>query len=105
MALFEAIRDLPYATDGAHDDAGPARRGRGDCLALLGCATRRVRWRCHLPDQPPAAALLPSREDIHSAAEVWIGGRWVLIDATHDPPLVRGGLTVADWDGRGAMTR
>lgn len=112
VALFGAIRDLPYATDGAHNAAGLARHGRGDCLAksdllardlaLLGRATRRVRWRYHLPDQPPAVALLPSREDIHSAVEVCIGGRWVLIDATHDPPLARGGLTVADWDGLGA---
>ena len=82
---------------------------RGNCLAkadlltqglrLLGEEARRVRWRYQLPAQPPEVALLPSRDDIHTAVEVSIGGRWVLVDATHDPPLARGGFVVTQWDG------
>lgn len=108
-ALFTAVRDLPYATNAAADAAALVRLGRGNCLAkanllaqglrLLACDARRVRWRYHLPAQPPEVALLPSRDDIHTAVEVNVGGRWLLVDATHDPPLARGGLVVGDWDG------
>lgn len=39
-------------------------------------------------------------EDIHSAVEIDLGGTWVLVDATQDRPLRRGGLSVAEWDGQ-----
>jgi hypothetical protein len=32
-ACYYAVRDLPYALDGAHDAAGLLVQGRGDCLA------------------------------------------------------------------------
>ncbi|MFC5828770.1 transglutaminase domain-containing protein [Nonomuraea insulae] len=109
IALFLAVRDVPYATDGAHDAETLMTVGRGDCLAksaylieglrALGHQVRRVRWLYHLPDRPAEVRLLPSREDVHSAAEVLIDGRWTLVDATHDPPLAAAGLAVADWDG------
>ncbi|WP_055530171.1 transglutaminase-like domain-containing protein [Streptomyces graminilatus] len=111
LRLFEAVRAVPYATDGAHDAENLMASGRGDCLAKsaylttgfrrLGYPARRVRWLYLLPDQPPEVSLLPSREDVHSAAEVLIDGRWVLVDATHDPALAPAGLTVAAWDGVG----
>ncbi|MGP3912993.1 transglutaminase domain-containing protein [Nonomuraea sp. 10N515B] len=109
IALFLAVRNVPYATDGAHDASTLMTFGRGDCLAksayliegflALGYQARRVRWLYHLPDQPTEVWLLPSREDVHSAAEVLINGRWTLVDATHDPPLAAAGLAVAEWDG------
>jgi len=108
-AVFAAVRDLPYATDAAADAATLVRTGRGNCVAkadlltyglrLLGDDARRVRWRYQLPAWPPEVGLLPSRDDLHTAIEVAIAGRWVLVDATHDPPLARGGLVVGDWDG------
>ncbi|MFD7924006.1 transglutaminase domain-containing protein [Streptomyces sp. NPDC059740] len=111
LRLFEAVRAVPYGTDGAHDAESLMGIGRGDCLAKsayltagfrrLGFPARRVRWLYLLPDQPPEVRLLPSREDVHSATEVLIGGRWVLVDATHDPALAPAGLTVAAWDGVG----
>ncbi|TDC08061.1 hypothetical protein E1267_11340 [Nonomuraea longispora] len=109
IALFLAVRDVPYATDGAHDADTLMTLGRGDCLAkaaylirgfrALGYPARRVRWLYYLPDRPAEVRLLPSREDVHSAVEVLIEGRWTLVDATHDPPLAAAGLTVAEWDG------
>ncbi|MEV0623687.1 transglutaminase family protein [Nonomuraea sp. NPDC050404] len=109
IALFLAVRNVPYATDGAHDADTLMTLGRGDCLAksayliegfrALGYQARRVRWLYHLPDRPAEVRLLPSREDVHSAVEVLIEGRWTLVDATHDPPLAAAGLTVAEWDG------
>jgi hypothetical protein len=110
LQLFRHVRAVPYATDGAHDAASLLSVGRGDCLAKsaflaremkrLGLEVRRVRWLYLLLPWPPEVGLLPSREDVHTAVEVWLGRRWVLIDATHDPPLAAAGLTVADWDGR-----
>ncbi|UBU16439.1 transglutaminase domain-containing protein [Nonomuraea gerenzanensis] len=109
IALFLAVRDVPYATDGAHDADTLMTLGRGDCLAksaylirgflALGYLARRVRWLYHLPDRPAEVRLLPSREDVHSAVEVLIEDRWTLVDATHDPPLTAAGLAVAEWDG------
>jgi transglutaminase-like putative cysteine protease len=109
IALFLAVRNVPYATDGAHDAETLMTAGRGDCLAksayliegfgALGHQARRVRWLYHLPDRPAEVLLLPSREDVHSAAEVLIDGRWTLVDATHDPLLAAAGLTVAEWNG------
>lgn len=108
-AVFVAVRGLPYATNAAADAATLVRLGRGNCLAkadlltrglrLLGDDVRRVRWRYQLPAWPPEVGLLPSRDDIHTAVEVAIAGHWVLVDATHDPPLARGGFVVSDWDG------
>lgn len=107
--LFERIKKLPYATDAAHSAQMLAAVGRGDCLAKsealvegfkeLGYPARRVRWLYELPGMPRAVELLGTRLDVHSAVEVRIGDRWILTDATHDPPLVRAGLMVAHWDG------
>jgi hypothetical protein len=36
---------------------------------------------------------------LHRAVEVQVGGRWLLVDATHDSALAAGGLTIAEWDG------
>ncbi|MCM2390748.1 hypothetical protein [Streptomyces albipurpureus] len=62
VRLFERVRAVPYATDGAHAAAELVTVGRGDCLAKSaylvdgfrapGCPARRVRWLYHLPDQP-----------------------------------------------------
>ncbi|TMR22480.1 hypothetical protein ETD86_11585 [Nonomuraea turkmeniaca] len=110
IALFLTVRNVPYATDGAHDAEALMSVGRGDCLAksaylisgfrALGYQARRVRWLYHLPDQPAEVWSLISREDVHTAAEVLIECRWRLVDATHDPGLASAGLVVAEWDGR-----
>ncbi|MEV4571524.1 transglutaminase domain-containing protein [Nonomuraea sp. NPDC049419] len=102
IALFLAVRNVPYATDGAHDAETLMTIGRGDCLAksaylieglrTLGHQVRRVRWLYHLPDRPAEVQLLPSGEDVHAAAKVLVDGRWVLVDATHDPPLAAAGV-------------
>lgn len=111
VALFRAVRDLPYATNGAHDAAGLVEQRRGSCLAKadllawglaqLACETRLVRWLSILPPEPSEVDLLPSRDDIHTAVEARVtrGASWILVDATHDLPLATGGLTVAEWDG------
>ena len=109
ILAFERVRDLPYAIDGGHDGDELLAMGRGDCLAKadllardltsLGQEVRLVRFGYLLPDVVPQAARLPERSDLHRAVQVRRGDRWVLVDATHDPPLARGGLTVGKWDG------
>jgi transglutaminase-like putative cysteine protease len=108
VRAFGAVRDLPYATNAAHDADALRVVGRGDCLAKsallieelerLGLCARRVRLRYLLPRKPVEVRLLPSRYDMHSAVQVRLGERWTLLDATHDP-LLSAELTVADWDG------
>jgi hypothetical protein len=112
VAIFDEVRDLPYAIDAAHDASTLERAGAGDCLsksALLatrladvGVRTRLVRWRYLLPAVVPEALALPSRLDVHRAVQVHLDGRWLLVDATLDPALAAGGLVVSDWDGAGA---
>ncbi|MFD3978244.1 hypothetical protein ACFWR6_06625 [Streptomyces griseus] len=112
IALFTAVRNVPYGTDGAHTADDLFRTNRGDCLAKadalargftrLGYQVRRVRWPYLLPPQPPEVALLPSRRDVHTATEVLLHGSWALVDATHDPALSALGLTVSEWDGQGS---
>ncbi|MER7050298.1 transglutaminase domain-containing protein [Streptomyces jumonjinensis] len=95
LRLFERVQAVPYATDGAHTAAELVAFGRGDCLAksaylvdgfrALGCPARRVWWLYRLPPHPPEVRLLVSREDVHSAAEVLIGGRWT----SWMPPTIR----------------
>ncbi|MFJ4342613.1 transglutaminase domain-containing protein [Streptomyces sp. NPDC088915] len=114
IRLFERVRAIPYATDGAHDAASLLTEGRGDCVAKadylvthlpnIGVPARRVRWLYHLPPEPAEVNLLISREDVHTAVEAQVDGRWVLVDATHDPALGAIGLTVAEWDGHTATT-
>lgn len=110
VACFYAVRDLPYALDGAHHAADLALQGRGDCLAKselmrlaaqnLGIAARYVCWPYLLPAVVPEVAQLPSRLDVHRAVQVHVGGSWILADATHHPGLRRTPLAVSDWDGR-----
>jgi transglutaminase-like putative cysteine protease len=109
VACFYAVRDLPYALDGAHDADGLLSQGRGDCLAkselmrlaaqLLGITARYVCWLYLLPDVVPEVAELPSRLDVHRTVQVRVGDTWVLADATHHPGLRHTALTVSDWDG------
>jgi transglutaminase-like putative cysteine protease len=110
VAAWRAVRDLPYALDGAHDAEGLLAVGRGDCLAkselmklaaeALGMTARYVCWLYLLPDVVPEVADLPSRLDVHRAVQVRIGARWILADATHHPGLRGTPLAVSDWDGR-----
>lgn len=110
VACFYAVRDLPYALDGAHDAAGLLDERRGDCMAKsellklaadeLGVPARFVRWRYLLPEVVAEVAELPSRLDVHRAVQVNAGQQWLLADATHHRMLRHTPLVVSEWDGR-----
>lgn len=103
------VRDLPYATDAAHDAPGLLRLGRGDCVAkanLLATSLRAchadvrfVSWEYRLPRLVPSVEMLAFDTDVHTSVQVRIAGAWVLADPTHDGPLAALDLTVGSWDG------
>jgi len=121
VAIFERIRDIPYAVIPQINDSERypdiISLGKGSCMPkhLLLCNMYRrlgltvlyavypFRWDELEIDYPPklkklAKAMPPSH---HLACKVDIDGRLVLVDATLDPPLETLGLPVnKEWDGK-----
>ena len=120
IGIFEGIRDIPYAiipelnTPSRCEDI--LRIGRGSCSPkhfLMGKMYGRLgidvlyivypfRWDEVEVDFPPSLKRL-SREmplSYHLACLVDVGGRFVLVDATLDPPLEKIGLPINRWNGR-----
>jgi hypothetical protein len=127
IAIFLHIRDIPYeiSTDpGFHNPAtAPGlllQRGRGSCAPkhyLLSDMYRKMNinvvfatfpflWNDPGILYPPGLRLLAARLPVayHLACRVQIGCRWVLVDATWDPPLQHAGFPVnGHWDGFSEM--
>jgi hypothetical protein len=121
ISIFGHIRDIPYSLAVPHTDPVTAMDqllvlGRGSCGPkhyLLAEMYRRLRldivyatfafsWNDPGLRYPPALRALAAHIPVthHLACRVHIGGRWVLVDATWDPPLARGGFPVNEhWDG------
>lgn len=122
VSVFERIRDIPYAlapelVDPLLGPPGILRKGEGSCsprhfllgrmFEMLDMPLRYVTYTCELIDQgiamPPRladlAASLPL--EYHVNCDALIDGRWVMVDATWDPPLERADFPVnMTWDGR-----
>ena len=122
ISVFTHIRDIPYSVSSV-PMSNPLtsaeqllKAGKGSCgpkhylLAEMFrklnlnvvYATIAFSWNdpdLHYPsDLRKLAARLPLA--YHLACRVQIGCRWVLVDATWDPPLVRGGFLInGPWDG------
>lgn len=125
ISIFEHIRDIPYVIDtepGLHDpQRGPElllASGCGSCapkhhlLAMMYrmlnvsvvYATFPFLWNDPDIRYPPHLRELATGLPVayHLACRVQAGCRWVLVDATWDPPLERAGFPVnLDWDGCG----
>ncbi|MGD0079498.1 MAG: hypothetical protein ABSB80_02470 [Methanoregula sp.] len=121
IAIFEHIRDIPYSLEVPMTDPGTApeqmlRLGKGYCgpkhflLAEmykkmgLNVVFATIAFVWNDPDfhYPPELRALTTRLPVahHLACRVQIGWRWVLVDATWDPPLKKGGFPVNEnWDG------
>jgi len=121
IAVFEHIRDIPYSLAVPMNDAKAAPEqilslGRGYCGPkhyLLAAMYRKLGldvvyatfpflW--NNPDirYPPELRRLAATMPVayHLACRVRINSRWVLVDATWDSPLSRGGFPVnGHWDG------
>lgn len=121
VSVFEHIRDIPYAIvpelrDPVRGPSGILKTGKGSCQPkhyLLGrlftnldipvkYITFPFKWSdCGIkfpPDIKEIAAKLPPA--YHLACRAYINNKWVLVDATYDIPLKKGGFTVNEsWDG------
>ena len=121
IAVFEHIRDIPYAIvpelrDPKRGPCGILEYNKGSCqpkhylLALLfkemgiivKYATYPFKWK-DCPIKYPAEIKeivnnLPSA--YHLAAKAYLNNKWVLVDATNDLLLKKGGFPVNEkWDG------
>jgi hypothetical protein len=125
ISVFTHIRDIPYSVSVPGSPPKTLaeqllRAGKGSCgpkhyllaemFRLLNLnvvyATIAFSWNdpdLHYPsDLRNLAARLPSA--YHISCRVQIGCRWVLVDATWDPPLARGGFPInGPWDGYSEM--
>ncbi|OGO01435.1 MAG: hypothetical protein A2Y72_04530 [Chloroflexi bacterium RBG_13_53_26] len=120
VAIFEKIRDMPYAVvpelNDAHRYVEILTLGKGSCTPkhfLLCSMYQRLglsvlyavypfRWaEVELPYPPRLRRLAEALPmSYHLACRVEIEGRLVLVDATLDPALEQMGLPVnKDWDG------
>jgi hypothetical protein len=121
ISIFEHIRDIPYSLTVSLSDpvSGPEemlRIGRGYCGPkhhLLAEMYRKLNlnvvyatfpflWNDPDLHYPPRLRELAAGVPVshHLACRVQIGPRWVLVDATWDPPLARAGFPVnMHWDG------
>jgi hypothetical protein len=121
ISVFEHIRDIPYSLAVPMRDPGTAAEqllllGKGYCGPkhyLLAEMYRNLRlevvfatfpflWNDpdlrYPPELRALAAIMPVAH--HLACRVRINDRWVLVDATWDRPLEKGGFPVNDhWDG------
>jgi transglutaminase-like putative cysteine protease len=121
IAIFEHIRDIPYAiVEGlGHPIQGPARmltQNRGYCepkhilmyamYQRLGIAVKYAtypfRWSAQDLDYPSKLKNLADKVQMghHLACKAHINGKWILVDATWDLPLKKLGFPVNEsWDG------
>jgi len=121
IAVFEHIRDIPYAIvpefrDPAAGPAGLIKENKGSCqpkhyliAQLFGkldipikLVTYVFRWGDSEIKFPDNLKQLLDRMPVsyHLACKANLNGRWVLSDATYDPPLEKAGFPVTKkWDG------
>lgn len=125
ISIFTHIRNIPYSLSLPIPDPQTSMEhllitGKGSCGPkhyLLAEMFRRlnlntvyatIAFSWNDPDlhYPPDLRDLAARLSIahHLACRVQVGCRWVLVDATWDPPLAKGGFPINDhWDGYSEM--
>lgn len=109
VEIYESVRNLPYDTAAAHDAASLREQGRGNCVAKadlfaeelsdVGVECRLISWEYKMPVLVDVQQDLPFDSDVHTAVQVLLSGKWILVDATHDPALAALGLAMGHWDG------
>ena len=121
VSVFEHVRDIPYTLiqeliDPQKGPVGILKRNGGSCSPkhyLLGrmfeqlgiptkYATYPFRWGDAEVDYPGRVRSLAEQMPLgyHLACKAYLGERWILVDATWDPPLARIGCPINErWDG------
>jgi hypothetical protein len=125
VSIFEHIRDIPYSLSVPIADTITSPEellvaGKGSCGPkhyLLAEMFRKmnmsvvyatIAFSWNDPDlrYPPGLRKLAGKLPVayHIACRVQVGCRWILVDATWDPPLAKAGFPVNDhWDGYSEM--
>lgn len=121
IALFEAVRDIPYRYPASRDPVEVLQHGSGSCSGkhyllgelyrLLGLRVRHMICTHRFNESPivfppPMQDILRKNEivDLHDYLQVAIDDEWVDIDATWPRGLREFGFPVnEEWDGRSAM--
>jgi len=121
VSIFEHIRDIPYSlsvpiTDSKTSPEDVLIAGKGSCgpkhyllaemfrklnLSVV-FATIAFSWNDPDLRYPPGLRELAAKLPVayHLACRMQVGCRWILVDATWDPPLAKAGFPVNDhWDG------
>ncbi len=120
ISIFEHIRDIPYSLDLPPQGSSAIEQLLSDWQGACGAkhylladmfrrldlavvfATFAFSWNDPEIRYPPPLRGLVARLPVihHLACRVRIGCRWVLVDATWDPPLAKAGFPVnLNWDG------
>ena len=120
IKIFEKIRDIPYAVipefiDPERGPVGILTKNNGSCSPkhfLLGIMYRKLEipikyvsypfyWGELDADAPLNVRKLADEMPLgyHVACKAYINERWMLIDATWDPPMKKVGFPVNEWDG------
>ena len=121
ISIFNRIRDIPYSVipeirNPVNGPQGLLKRMKGSCspkhflfgrmLEMLQIPVKYVSYPFSWNVKPAAypgelrklAEVVPI--EYHLACKARIEDRWVVVDATWDPPLAHGGFPVnEDWDG------
>ncbi len=121
IALFEAVRDIPYRYPASRDPAIVLQQGSGSCSGkhyllgelyrLLGVRVRHMICTHRFNESAivfpqPMQELLRKNEivDLHDYLQIAVDDEWVDVDATWPRGLREFGFPVnEDWDGKSAM--
>ena len=114
ICVFELVRRIPYRLGRWSGDPDSLfNLGAGDCrhkaaaqrrtMSRAGLSVRPVKvlfnW-ADLPIPSEILSILSETRGFHDTVEVNVSERWMLADATWDPPLARVGFPVmASWGG------
>lgn len=122
VALFEKVRDIPYAYPSSRDPVEVLKSNRGSCsgkhylLAVLFkhlhlparhmiCSHRFNESPIVFPDEMQDMLCKNEIVDLHDFLQVEVDGTWVDIDATWEAGLRAFGFPVnEDWDGVSPMS-
>ncbi len=126
IRIFEKVRDIPFGQIGSRDPKDVYEQNKGTCSGKnfllrelykgIGVQTKDMiclqRWKdlTWFPDDTYGIVNFPDElvhmlettdvVDFHNYIKILVGGRWITLDATIDPPLRDLGFyTTEHWDG------
>jgi hypothetical protein len=130
IKIFEKVRDIPFGNIGSRDPKDVYEKNKGTCSGKnfllrelykeIGLKTKDViclqRWKdlIWFPDDTYGLVDLPDDlkqmleqneiVDFHNYVKIFVGSKWIALDATIDLPLKKFGFyTTEHWNGKSDM--